>query len=141
MASVSRVEYMKEYYKKYYQKNKEKISQKEREYREANKEKIAETHKEYEQKNKKKIAETKKIYRQTEKYKKSSRIRGWKYRGVLSNNFDELYDTYINIPNCEICNIELIEGDLFSNKKCLDHDHETGQFRNILCYPCNLKRR
>ena len=47
---------------------------------------------------------------------------------------------YINTTNCEECNIELIEGRYGNNKKCLDHCHKTGEFRNVLCQTCNVRR-
>ena len=101
-----------------------------------NKEKLAEYQKEYRLNNKDKIAE----YRQTENGKKTKRINTWKRLGVISDDFNELYEKYINTNNCDNCDIELIHGMFGNNKKCLDHDHTTGQFRNILCCGCNLRR-
>ena len=57
---------------------------------------------------------------------------------IKSENFDELYDRYINTNNCELCEIELEEG-IVANGRCLDHNHETGLFRNVLCRSCNSK--
>ena len=114
-------EYNKEYSKKYYEKNKEK----KKEYNEKNKEKYKEYHKEY---------------RQTEAGKKSNRIRKWKHRGLIHDNYDELYEYYLNCKNCEKCSVELTDGNISSNRKCMDHSHITGEFRNILCHSCNSKR-
>lgn len=37
---------------------------------------------------------------------------------------------------CAICQKEL---DLHASRKwCIDHNHDTGQVRGILCYPCNV---
>lgn len=33
---------------------------------------------------------------------------------------------------CSICSKPLVEG-----KRVIDHDHESGEVRGILCYPCN----
>ena len=111
-----------------------------KQYREKNKEKQKEYDKEYREKNKEKIKEKKKEYDQTEQGKKSSRIRNWKQIGVKSDDFNSLYDLYISVWNCEECNVELVEGRCGSNCKCLDHDHITGEFRNVLCNSCNTKR-
>jgi hypothetical protein len=123
--------------KEYYQKNKEQINEQNKEYREANKE----YDKEYYQLNKEKINQYNKEYSQTEAGKKVKRISNWKRWGVINDDYNALYDYYKNCKNCEECNIELIEGYFGNNKKCLDHDHQTGLFRNVLCHICNVKRR
>jgi len=71
---------------------------------------------------------------------KSNRISKWKRRDVISDDYDKLYEMYINTKNCQECNIELIEGKYGNNKKGLDHCHKTGEFRNVLCQTCNVKR-
>jgi len=130
-------EYQKEYAKKYYQENKKKMKEKAKEYYEENKERNKERDREYYQKNKEKIKEYKKEYSKTEVGKKSNRIKQWKQRGVVCDDFDALYDKYINTWNCENCNVELVEGKCGNNKRCLDHDHTTSLFRAILCNYCN----
>jgi hypothetical protein len=79
-------------------------------------------------------------YRQSEAGKKSARITCWKQIGVITNDYEELYTKWKETKLCEVCNIELIEGNKGKNKKTLDHDHNTGQFRNIVCNTCNVKR-
>ena len=98
-----------------------------REYRLKNKEKI----KEYYQNSKDKI----KAYNQTEEGYKKRKILKWKERGVITNDFNILYDLYINTTECNICN------KVFMDKfdRCLDHDHENGLFRYVLCRYCNTK--
>ena len=96
--------------------------------------------KKYRQNNKESIEEYNKKYRKTDAYKKSYRITNWKKSGVKCDDFNSLYDKYINCKNCEECNVELQEGNAKLNKKCLDHDHETGLFRNIICNRCNTIR-
>jgi len=105
-----------------------------KEYRQKNKKKMEEREKEYRQKNKEKIAEKKKEYHQTEKSKKEKRISHWKERGVVGD-YEELYDKYINTDKCEICK-SVFKSDFY---RCLDHDHETGEFRYVLCRACNNK--
>ena len=78
-----------------------------------------------------------KKYNKTEVCKKKYTVGRWKNRGVIADDFDSLYETYINTWNCENCNIELIAGNIGANRRCLDHCHESGVFRNILCVSCN----
>ena len=44
---------------------------------------------------------------------------------------EELYEL-MEINNCEICNV-IVSG----KDKCIDHDHQTGDVRGILCSNCN----
>tara|TARA_R110002012_G_C11316477_1_gene575256 strand:- start:44 stop:415 length:372 start_codon:yes stop_codon:yes gene_type:complete len=118
-------EAQKEAQKKYYEKNKDKKNKYTQEYREKNKELI----KEYD-----------KQRCQTKQYKKNNLISEWKRRGVINDDYDKLYDLYINTENCEECNIELVSGNVAKNRRCLDHCHKTGEFRNVLCNTCNIRR-
>lgn len=79
-------------------------------------------------------------YRQSEAGKKSARISGWKQWGIISDDYDKLYTKWKTTTHCEACNVELIEGNKGQNKKVIDHDHKTGQFRNIVCNRCNTIR-
>ena len=89
-------------------------------------------HKEYMKEYHIKNKERQKEYRQTPQGKKSIKIAKWKYKGLINDNIDELYDRWLNSTECELC------GHNYSfNKKCLDHDHQTGLFRNIVCHSCN----
>jgi len=69
----------------------------------------------------------------TNKRHKYNTIYHWKHYGVIYHDFDELYEIYIKTMNCNHCGKE------FPNTKdrCLDHDHETGAFRAIVCRCCN----
>tara|TARA_R100000951_G_scaffold104280_1_gene97387 strand:+ start:341 stop:694 length:354 start_codon:yes stop_codon:yes gene_type:complete len=92
-------------------------------------------------KDKEKQKEYYKKYNQTESGKKSRRIRHWKSLSVKHDDFNSLYEYYINTWNCELCNVELVEGNFGTNKRCLDHNHKTGEFRNVICHGCNCRRR
>tara|TARA_R110001606_G_scaffold140040_1_gene278639 strand:- start:45 stop:464 length:420 start_codon:yes stop_codon:yes gene_type:complete len=134
----------KEYFKAYYLANKDKIKERQKEYSKQyylnNKEHIAEHNKQYYLNNNEKIAEHNKVYSQTDNGKKTNRINTWKQIGVISDDFNELYNKYINTNNCDNCDVELIHGNFGFNKKVLDHCHKTGKFRNVLCNGCNIRR-
>ena len=64
----------------------------------------------------------------------------WKTNGLICETIEELegiYGLYICSERCENCNCVYTT----DNKKCMDHCHETGNFRNILCHSCNMKRK
>jgi len=126
----------------YREKNREKILQQKREYYEENKEKISKRQKEYYEENKESILTQQKEYQKKPERVKVRRIKDWKKLGVICDDFDALYDKYMNTTHCEECNV-LLTYDTTSTAttKCLDHCHETGMFRNILCNVCNLQRR
>ena len=135
----------KEYQKQYRIDNKENSQKYYEEYRENNKEKIKERNRLYYIKNKEKINSRNKEYfeeyRKTEVYKKMAKISSWKCQGLISDNYDEIYERYLNSKNCEECNCEYsIHGDGVGRFKVMDHNHDTGKFRNVLCHPCNVIR-
>jgi len=74
-------------------------------------------------------------YQQSEKGKKFYTIRNWKKRGILSDDYDKVYDEYIKTGHCKLCNHEFIN----STERCLDHCHETGEIRKIICRACNTR--
>ena len=105
-------------------------------------EKNKECKKKWREKNKEKIYKINKEYNQTEAGKKTKRISMWKHRGVISEDFESLYNFYINCENCEECKVRLTEDKrMTETTRCLDHDHDTGLFRNVICHSCNCKRR
>jgi hypothetical protein len=125
----------------YYQRNKEILKQKAREAYHHNREHILLQKKDYYKNNR----EAKKKY-QNEYYKcpekqKNNRINCWIRRGIINDDFNELYDKYIKTNECELCNCKLTGGNGLIGKRHLDHDHETGLFRNILCGKCNINEK
>ena len=49
--------------------------------------------------------------------------------------------SHIKTNECELCNCKLTGGNGLIGKRHLDHDHETGLFRNILCGKCNINEK
>ena len=114
---------------------KERASKSSRKYYLANIERFAEKKKQYRIENKEKIIEQKKQYYKTPQGKKNNIIGNWKYKGLILplDWYSILYDYYINTHHCEVCN------NLFKSNidRHMDHCHETGEFRWILCHSCN----
>tara|TARA_R110002126_G_scaffold256388_1_gene399408 strand:+ start:43 stop:486 length:444 start_codon:yes stop_codon:yes gene_type:complete len=69
------------------------------------------------------------------KYSKKS---NWKKNGMKidPDDFDYVYNEYIHATNCDLCN------KLFLNTRDrqLDHNHKTGEVRNIVCQKCNHRK-
>jgi len=143
----------KEHDRRYYQKNKDKIAEYQRQYNQDNKERIAERKAEYNQQhrqdnreyykeyakvfrenNKEHISLQKKEYHSTPKGIKVQTISNWRQRGVIGD-LEQLYILYINTDKCMYCEKSFAD----SVDRCLDHDHETGLYRAVLCRSCNTK--
>ena len=69
------------------------------------------------------------------KYDKTRRYYYWNRQGMkfTDEEFNIWYNKYIYATNCELCN------KLFKNTKDrqLDHNHDNGEIRNIVCNQCN----
>jgi len=123
--------------KDYYELNKERIRENAKKWCEKNKD----YDKQYYELNKEKIKERITRYRNTPKGLRVELITGWKRRGLICDDYDNLYDRYLASTNCEECECKYGEfGDGTGTYKCMDHDHETGLFRNFLCSKCNIRR-
>ena len=73
-------------------------------------------------------------YKNPQEYKRCM-IAKWKHRGVIYHDFDELIEVYINTNKCSHCLKEFKT----SQERKLDHCHESGAFRKIVCNSCNIK--
>jgi len=67
------------------------------------------------------------------KHQKSKTINDWKNKGLIYDDYDDLYEVYRKTLVCQHCNKE------FKNRydRCMDHNHKTGLFRKIVCRSCN----
>ena len=52
------------------------------------------------------------------------------------DNFEEIYNNYINAKHCELCNKQFQN----TRDRQMEHCHATGQFRNIVCNNCNSRK-
>lgn len=78
-------------------------------------------------------------YYQTPQGKFVNALAQWKFRGLIWDTVEEvegIYGLYISSERCEECNCLYTE----DNVKCMDHCHESGKFRYILCHSCNTKQ-
>jgi len=66
-------------------------------------------------------------------------IWNWKNRGLIlkeGQTYKDIYSYLMNIERCERCGINF-DDEIRSQWRCMDHDHKTGHFRQVLCHRCN----
>tara|TARA_R110001632_G_scaffold133968_4_gene249130 strand:- start:781 stop:1326 length:546 start_codon:yes stop_codon:yes gene_type:complete len=76
-------------------------------------------------------------YRKTAKGLKKNRIQNWKTKGIIGD-YDEIYERYLSIDNCEGCGVLMNQEDDKGTIKVLDHCHKTGIPRMVCCLRCNV---
>ena len=107
-------------------------------YRLKNKEKVKESQKRWRQNNPGRIAEYNKIWRH-DKYA----IANWKTSGIKlreNEDWESVYLQWFCQENCTDCQCRLTYRKIGRTWRCLDHDHETGFIRDIICHRCNILR-
>ena len=121
--------------KKYREKHKEAIRLKGKKYYEDNKEQFrAEARirsKKYHLENPEKKKESDKKYRLSGK----KIIIDWKRVGLIVDDYELIFDRWEKSTHCEMCKRKYT----IKYKKCMEHNHITGEFRSIACSPCNAR--
>lgn len=118
--------------KDYYLKNKEVIRNRVKKYSKNNSEKIREYRKTYHEKNKEKL----KKYQQDRYYNGNGRLENLESK--LKKNYNLTLDGYNDLivkqkGVCAICFNQCTSGKSLS----VDHNHDTGKIRGLLCNRCN----
>tara|TARA_R110000772_G_scaffold8655_1_gene28716 strand:+ start:171 stop:542 length:372 start_codon:yes stop_codon:yes gene_type:complete len=78
-----------------------------------------------------------KEFRKTPEGKMKQIIDGWIKKGVISDDYKALYKVYFITEFCDVCKVKFKD----TRDRCLDHDHDTGLFRQFLCQDCNIMDR
>ena len=82
--------------------------------------------------------EARKRYSKKRLHTLSGRRYQWMIQGIKSQDYYDIYDRFYSTNKCEVCNVKLKGNG--SQKKCVDHQHLSGEIRNIICSKCNGER-
>jgi hypothetical protein len=84
--------------------------------------------------------ESRRRYKQTPKGQKADKIGKWKSDLKIKlrpdEDWDSVYLTWLLTENCMFCDKDITD----KKFKCLDHNHETGFIRGVICKKCNHYR-
>ena len=116
--------------------NREAKKEHQRRYRENNKDKVKKSRAGWYEKNREHINKYQLERLEKKENKMKQMIYVWKRAGIISDDWNSIFNIWYEATECWCCNKFFEKGD-----KCLDHDHETGEPRAILCRVCNWKDR
>jgi len=137
----------KEYDKIYYELKKDKKKEQAKTYREANKDKIQK----YREDNREKLLLKSKTYHEANKEKRNQQAKEWREANKATakdrkrkEHLQERYGLTIEECNlmlnknskCPICDKEF-NSNVAKDRPCIDHCHQTGKIRGIICGTCN----
>ena len=63
-------------------------------------------------------------------------IYNWIKSGLKTDNIDEIYEKYIYATHCDLCEKEFKT----TRDRQMEHNHDNGEFRNIVCNRCNKRK-
>ncbi len=107
-------------------------------YKDRQSERAKASNKKYSQSEKGKANQKKcnKKYRQSEKGHKNNMTYNWKNnQKMIADDWNDVYNIYQNTECCNYC-CKIFKDSL---DKHLDHDHQTGEIRAVLCRSCNTR--
>ena len=129
---MTREDKHREYSKNYRENNKDKVKEYSKNYYINNKDKVKEHNKNYYINNKDKVKEHSKNYYINNKDKHREQQLNRNY-GITEEEYNQMFKAQNG--NCAICSRNQSE---FKTRLAVDHNHETGDIRSLLCANCNL---
>jgi hypothetical protein len=148
VSKMSAQEWRKQYLKDYAAAHKEQTNASKKRWREKNRQhtrdyakKYYSTHKEeyanrYEE-NREAKTKSSKEYHKSANGRKKHQISYWKRRGLIHDDFETLYDEYLNKKKCDKCDEEFGErGDGTGTYRCIAQKYGSKEVDGVCCYKC-----
>jgi len=148
VSKMSAQEYRKQYLREYARAHREQTNASKQRWREKNRQHTRDYARDYYSKNKEQYAakyeenkeekaEKSRAYHASAQGKKKHQISYWKRRGLIHDDFDSLYDEYINKRECDKCGEEFGQrGDGTGTYICIAQKFGTKEVESVCCYKC-----